>query len=114
MQQSTVYVNIPFLSQLREATVPNRKVLIERATRQQIDAISDIVDVILEGHVIVVAHDIREFRRFKTLLRQIANPRISTARKKTSLSTHHALIPRLIRTYYVIGAIVYRVTSAEP
>lgn len=113
MDQSIVYERLHYLQQLGQANKPARKLLVRFMTRPQMQAVSEVVRLIVQGFIHVLQQDASHFRERSLLLRQLIDGRISLQRKKNALMTFHETIPRLMRSQYLNRAIVFSLRSGE-
>ncbi len=75
----------------------------------QLSAIGRVASLVVDGSANALRRDAEIFRRKRLALRCLASDRTSFARKKRLVSTHHTLVPVLLRIDYVIRAILREV-----
>ena len=113
MDQSLVYRRIHFLRELGQANKTTRKLLVRYMTREQMEALAEVVGYVVRGSIRVLPQDATHFRERSLILRQVIDPRISLRRKRNALVTYHDLLPRLLRPHYLNRAIVLSIRSGE-
>jgi len=113
LQQSAVYGRIHFLRELANAGFRERKTLLRHMTAGQMEALGEVFRYIVLGKIPPLSRDVSIVRDKRYVLRQIAEPGISLRRKRNSLLNNHALIPRLLRPYYLDSALHLSITSFE-
>lgn len=113
MDQSIVYGRIHFLRELGEANKSTRKLLVRYMTREQMEAVSEVVQFIVLGSIRILPQDVRRLRERSLIMRQLVDSRMSLQRKKNALMTYHEMIPRLLRPQYLNRAIVLSIRSGE-
>lgn len=113
MDQSNVYQRIHFLRELGAANATTRKLLIRCITREQMEALAEVVRYILNGALAVLVGDVPFIRERSLSLRQLIDPRISLRRKRNTLLLNQDIVPRLLRRPYLNRAILLSVRTGE-
>lgn len=113
MEQSAVYGRIHFLMELGNMDVSTRKLTIRHMNRGKMEALSEVIRYIVEGSIRSLTRDESLFWEKRNVLRQLANERISLRRKKNTLLYNHALVPRLVRPYYLDSVLVLSIRAEE-
>ena len=65
-----------------------RSKLLELADKDQIDAISEVIENVLRGTIVLSQAQKQKLRRYKTCMRLLTEPRASLAKKKKQLKTY--------------------------
>lgn len=86
-----------FLRYLYDAEVRQRKVLIQTATNQQMDILSEIALNVYRGSLTLSPHHIRKLRPFQLNIRALSSRAIGYRRKKNILVRHPILISYLLK-----------------
>lgn len=86
-----------FLRYLYYAEPRQRKVLIQTATHEQIDILSEIALNIYRGVLPLSTHHIRKLRPYQLNIRALCSRSIAHRRKKNILGRHPILISLLIK-----------------
>ena len=113
MDQSRIYRRIHFLRELGNAGGRQRKNMIRNITEAEMEAISLIARYIVNGSIVLLQRDYNIFRRNRDVFRQLMNPIISLTRRKNNLLTHHHLLPKLLREYYIDLSIIMEIRAPE-
>lgn len=82
-------------------------------TEGQMEALAEVFRYIVRGSIPALTRDVSIIREKRYLLRQIVDPGISLRRKRNSLLSNHALIPRLLRPYCLNSALHLSIISFE-
>lgn len=86
-----------FLKFLYYAEPRQRKVLIQSATNEQIEILSEIALNIYRGVLHMSIHHIRKLRPYQLNIRALCSRSIAHRRKKNILVRHPILVPLLIK-----------------
>lgn len=103
---SKVYTKLNFLLQLQSETIVLRKQLLSNMSDEQLEAIVEVVSRHVNGVINPMRRDIQLFQRKDLLLKTVASRLVSLARKKRLLRRHHSIIPIILRTVYLVKAIL--------
>ena len=106
MEHSKVYRHIRYFLTLKDASPTLRSQMISNMTARQMEAFMEVLTRFLNRVISPLRHDATLIRRKRTLLRTLSSPRVSLVRKKALLRRHHSLLPRLLRTIYLIQVIL--------
>ena len=74
-------------SLLREANAKRREVMLDRANKSQINAISEMVLNVLKRNVPIKPRTLNLLKRYKTVLREIGSRRNSLKRRRAQLKS---------------------------
>ena len=113
MAQSRVHRRYPFLTELGTARPRDRKMTLEYINPDQMDAISTVARHIVKFKIPLLERDYDYFHEKRRILRIVAGPLISFRRKKRVLLSHHKIIPRLLREFYLRHTIRQEVRASE-
>ena len=86
-----------FLKFLYESEQRQQKALIESATTQQIDILSEIALNIYRGVLALNPHHIRKLRQYKLNIRALSSRSVGRRRKRNILIRHPILISLLLK-----------------
>lgn len=100
MELSQTFIRIHFLNALRNANPRDRRQMVENITPGQINAISEVAYHIINRLIPILIIDWPYFRR-RLFLRQLSSPIVSFAVKRRVLLHRHAILPRLLRVFYL-------------
>ena len=106
MDQSPVYRHFEYLRDLGLTEPRERQTILRHANRDRLLAILEVNRAICNGAIVLLERDYRVFRRKRRVLRQLVSPSISLTRKKAILLRQHALLPRLLRDFYLIQVVI--------
>ena len=79
--------------------------MIRNITPGQMECVVEIVRRIYDQVFPLFTRDLEHFRRKRMVLRSLFSQRISFRRKVTTLMQNHALVPRLLRIYYILSTV---------
>ena len=113
MDHSKVYVRIHFLLHLKDASVSERKTTLTNITPGQLEALGEVATRVSNGVLSLMRRDVQAFNRYRTVLRMLGSQNVSFNRKKSLIRRHHLLIPRLLRTWYLIQVIQDEIRTAR-
>ena len=82
-------------------------------TSGQTEAIAAIAARIITGVINPLRRDAQLFERKRVLLRTLASTRVTSARKKSLLRRHHAIVPVLLRIRYMIRTILDEIQTVR-
>ena len=82
-------------------------------TSGQVEAIAAIATRIIAGVINPLRRDVQLFERKRTLLRTLTSSRVTSARKKSLLCRHHAIVPVLLRIRYMIRTILDEIQTVR-
>ena len=106
MEHSKVYLRIHFFLYLKDASPSDRKLMLTNITRDQLEALIEVIARVLNGVVSPLRRDVRLFHRKRSFLRTLVSNNVSFTRKKALLRRNHTLISVLLRTPYLIQVIL--------
>ena len=99
---SLVFDRVFFLRELgRRTTKREREQMIDWMNSAIMEAFQQVVECIVYGLFPIRRPDYREFRERGEALRQLISPHVSLSRKKRTLKSIQALLPRLLRERYL-------------
>ena len=81
MKKSFLEKNVSYIRLLKSLKPASRKKLIRKASKLDVDTISELASNILSGHISQDPSVINKFKRFKSMLRNIAS-KTNSKRKK--------------------------------
>ena len=87
----------PFLKLLYDCSPTQRKALIESASREQLEALSQIALNILRGNLSVSETHKKKLKEYKDVIRSLGSRSVSLTRKKNALLNFHSLLPLLVK-----------------
>lgn len=90
--------HLSFLNFLRTATNAQRKAVLQVASREEIDALSEIILNILKGIVNVSLQEKAALRKRRAVLQQIASPYASVKSRRESLIKITTVLPLALRS----------------
>lgn len=102
MDNSSVYNRIHYLIALRNAGPDERLFMLRYITPGQIECIGEIARRIYDQAFPLLLRDVEHFRRKRQVLRSLFSQRVSFRRKAITLVHNRALVPRLLRIYYIL------------
>ena len=82
-------------------------------TDSQLRAIGKLVNRIISGVVSPDRRDSRVFRRHRAFLRTLTSETVSSSEKKRLLKGRYSLVPIMLRTVYLIAAILDETRRTE-
>lgn len=89
--------HLSFLNFLRTATNVQRKAILQTASREEIDAVSEIVVNILKGVINLSLREKTTLRKYRSALHQIANSSASLKSRKKFLVKINKVLPLALR-----------------
>ena len=90
-----------------------RKILLEKAKRPVIDALSECALNLLKGSIKLSEKQKKKLKRFKNYLRELANKRVSLKKKKL-ITQRGGFIPALLSAILpVIGSLIGKAISKK-
>lgn len=94
---SKITTHSAFLKFIYASEPRQRKVLIQSATNNQIDVLSEIALNVYRGVLELSQQHINKLRPYELNIRGLASRSVTHARKKKILTRKHSLIPLLIK-----------------
>jgi hypothetical protein len=88
--------NHEFLKQLHSCKRGQRKKLLKAASKDNIDALSEVALNTLIGNIPLKSDDIRKLKRHREKIRQLAHHRTSSKKKKILLVQQGGFLPLLL------------------
>ena len=88
--------NFNLLQVLQKAPPKQRKAILSTATRDLVLCISEIVDNILKGNLKLTKKQVARLKRYKNVLRNMANKKVSTKTKQKLLSQKGGFLSALL------------------
>lgn len=113
MERSRIALRMDYLFYLGSESASHRRTMIRYITPGQMECLELIAKQIVEGQIPILDRDSNYFGRHGRLLRTLKSGWVSLARKKRLLLMWHALIPRLLRSYYIGYAIRNELRAPE-
>lgn len=113
MEHSKVFTRIHFLLHLKDAPVLERKTMLTNITPGQLEALGEVAVRAENGVLNIMRRDVQTFNNKQTLLRTLGSQNIAFRRKKALIRRHHSVIPRLLRTWYLIQVIQDEIRTAR-
>lgn len=113
MEMSQTFLRIHYLNALRDASSSNRYQMIQNITPGQMGAIAEVARHVINRLIPIMIIDVRYFRRYRLVIRQLSSTRASFAVKRRVLLHHCAILPRLLRIFYLTRTMRYIARSNE-
>lgn len=88
--------NSTYLKAIYRAEPFQRRLMIEFADMDQLNAICDIATDIIQGQLFLANSHRPKLKQYRNVIRALASRNINTARKQRTLLAYHDLIPLLI------------------